>query len=151
MPVSKAKRPPIGTNPNIPIPVQRDLRTVAQYAFDASDNANAALEGLSTKVGKFSTSDLLSVSQFVSRQIAAGGQYPLDLTALTGAPAALSNSAAGPGIEITINAGKVTISLAPSGVTPGTYATGAKLTGGGSPGSVTVDKYGRITAITAAT
>lgn len=43
------------------------------------------------------------------------------------------------------------LTLANSGVTAGTYITGAKLTGGGVNGSITVDAKGRITAITAAT
>jgi hypothetical protein len=29
----------------------------------------------------------------------------------------------------------------------GTYTVGAKLTGGGNPGTITIDQYGRITAI----
>lgn len=76
-----AKRPPVGINPSIPIPIQRELRKVAQYAFDAqagADKANAALPG---KVSK-TESDLLSVSSFVSKQVQANGAYPINLTGL---------------------------------------------------------------------
>ena len=120
---ARAKRPPVGINPNISLPVQRELRKVAQFAFDAQDNANRALEGLNGKVGKNPT-DLLEVSSFVSKQVQAGGQHPINLTGLIGAQ---------------------------SGVTAGTYITGAKLTVSGNPGSITVNAQGIITAITAAT
>jgi hypothetical protein len=76
-----AKRPPVGINPTIPIPIQRELRKVANYAFDAQDNANKALTGLTTKVSK-SPSDLLEVSSFVSKQVQANGKYPINLTGL---------------------------------------------------------------------
>ena|SRR5579872_357429 len=161
----KAKRPPVGINPNIPIETQRDLRKVAGFAFDAQDNANTALEGLAGKVSK-TPADLLQVAQFVSKQVGAGGAYPLNLTGLPGAAANSVSSikvsgatvivsgavvlVQGTGISIVILGQNVTISLAASGVTAGTYATG-KVTSGGTAGSITVDAYGRITAITAAT
>ena len=45
------KRPSVGINPNIPVPVQRELRKVADYAFDAHSNANTALAALPEKPG----------------------------------------------------------------------------------------------------
>jgi hypothetical protein len=81
--MAATKRPPVGINPNIPIEVQRELRKIAGFAFDAGDNASAALEGLQGKVGK-TASDLLEVSRFVSEQVQAGGQYPISLTSLVG-------------------------------------------------------------------
>ncbi len=80
--MAQAKRPPVGINPAIPIPVQRELRKVASFAFDAQDNANSALTGLQGKVSK-SKADLLEVSSFVSKQVQADGQYPINLTGLT--------------------------------------------------------------------
>lgn len=79
----KATRPPVGINPNIPLPVQRELRNVAQFAFDAQDKADAANETLKTKVG-MNSKDLLQVSQFVSGQVQAGGKFPINLTGLNG-------------------------------------------------------------------
>ena len=46
--------------------------------------------------------------------------------------------------------GTVIVSIAPSGVTAGTFAL-AKLTGGGSNGSITIDQTGRVTGIVAPT
>lgn len=76
-----AKRPPVGINPAVPIPVQRELRKVAGYAFDAQENANKALAVLPSKLSK-TTEDLLTVSEFVSRQVQASGQFPINLTGL---------------------------------------------------------------------
>jgi hypothetical protein len=79
----KATRPPVAIAPSIPLDIQRAIRGVAQYAFDAQDRADAANAGLEGKVSK-TPGDLLDVSQFVASQLKAGGKYPLDLTALTG-------------------------------------------------------------------
>ena len=79
----KATRPPVALAPSIPLDIQRAIRGVAQYAFDAQDRADAANAGLEGKVSK-TPEDLLNVSQFVQSQLKAGGKYPLDLTALTG-------------------------------------------------------------------
>ena len=79
----KATRPPVAIAPSIPLDIQRAIRGVAQYAFDAQDRADAANAGLEGKVSK-TPEDLLDVSQFVQSQLKAGGKYPLDLTALTG-------------------------------------------------------------------
>ncbi len=117
------KRPPVGINPNVPLVVQRELRKVAGFAFDAQDRADKALAGLDTKVGK-GKADLLEVSQFVNGQLQAGGEHPLNLTGLIGAQ---------------------------TGVVAGTYVVGLKLTGGGQNGSITVNAQGLITAITPAT
>jgi len=81
--MAKTTRPPVGINPNVPIAVQRELRKVAQFAFDAQDRADQALSGLTTKVSKNLT-DLLDVSKFVSSQVQAGGQFPINLGSLTG-------------------------------------------------------------------
>ena len=43
------------------------------------------------------------------------------------------------------------VALNIQGPGPGTYTTGAKLTSGGTPGTITIDQYGRITAIHQAT
>lgn len=98
-----AKRPPIATNPAIPIPVQRDLRTVAQYAFDAQDRADKALAGLKTKLGR-NPQDLLEISTAVSQDIQANGRTP---TNLTGLPLGPSGVKAGTytiaGTKITVN------------------------------------------------
>ena len=79
----KATRPPVALAPSIPLDIQRAIRSVSQYAFDAQDRADAANAGLEGKVSK-TPEDLLNVSQFVQSQLKAGGKYPLDLTALTG-------------------------------------------------------------------
>jgi hypothetical protein len=79
----KATRPPVALAPSIPLDIQRAIRSVSQYAFDAQDRADAANAGLEGKVSK-TPEDLLDVSQFVQSQLKAGGKYPLDLTALTG-------------------------------------------------------------------
>jgi hypothetical protein len=79
----KATRPPVALAPSIPLDIQRAIRNVAQYAFDAQDKAMSAHEELAGKVSK-SPADLLDVSNFVSRQIAAGGKFPLNLTGLPG-------------------------------------------------------------------
>lgn len=79
----KATRPPVAIAPSIPLDIQRAIRSVSQYAFDAQDRADAANDGLKGKVSK-TLPDLLDVSQFVQSQLKAGGKYPLDLTALTG-------------------------------------------------------------------
>lgn len=128
--MAKVKRPPVGINPNIQKETQRELRKVAGFAFDAQDNVNVALESLNGKVGK-NRADLLQVSQFVSKQIQAGGQFPISLQNLTGVPAQ-----AGP--------------LEPIG-SGGTFVTGAKITSGGQEGKITIDEYGRVTAIQQAT
>lgn len=126
MPQQKTTRPPVGINPAIPIPIQRELRKVAQFAFDAQDHANSALAALPGKVSK-STEDLNAVAKYTASQLQAGGSSPLNLTALPGNPGQ------------------------PQGPGAGTYTTGAKLTSGGSPGTITIDQYGRITAIHQAT
>src|SRR4029077_17469244 len=51
----------------------------------------------------------------------------------------------------TINAANNTITLPNVGPGAGTYTVGAKLTGGGVNGTITLDAQGRITAITQAT
>jgi hypothetical protein len=78
-----AKRPAVGINPNIPIPVQRDLRKVAQFAFDANDKADMAAQELLNKIGNNNT-DLLAVSKFVRAQLQAGGQFPISISSLPG-------------------------------------------------------------------
>lgn len=100
--MAKRNYPVVGTNPAIPVPVQRDLRTVAQYAFDAHGKSDEALVGLQTKLSR-SQSDLLEISGFVSKNIQANGQTPTNLTGLQ---------------------------LGPTGITPGTYtiAVGTKIT-----------------------
>jgi len=57
---------------------------------------------------------------------------------------------AGSGISISGSTGAVTISLPITGPGAGTYTVGAKLTGGGNNGTITIDTEGRITAITQA-
>ena len=61
-------RPPIGINPNIPIPDQRDLRKVAQVAYDAQDQASAATAGLSSRVSQ-TESSITQLQQAVKTQI----------------------------------------------------------------------------------
>ena len=79
----KANRPPIGINPNIPVPVQRDLRKVAQAAFDAQDQAAANTTALLGKVSN-TPEGLLQIAQFLSQQLQAGGQFPLSIANLPG-------------------------------------------------------------------
>lgn len=79
----KATRPSIANVPSIPLDIQRALRQVAGFAFDAQDKAGTALEGLDGKVSK-TAPDLLEVSKFVSGQIQAGGAHPISLTGLPG-------------------------------------------------------------------
>lgn len=77
------KRPPIALNPSIPLVIQRAIRSVSDYAFGANDKADAATAGLATKVSK-DEQGLLEVSQFASKQLSAGGSYPINLTGLNG-------------------------------------------------------------------
>lgn len=103
------KRPPVGINPNLDINVQRELRKVAQYAFDAQQTANEAKAGLSGKLNR-TQEDLLQISQFVSGQIQANGAHPTNLTGLP---------------------------LGPSGVKAGTYTIGAVKITVNSSGQIT--------------
>jgi hypothetical protein len=153
-------RPPVGNNPNIPVPVARELRKVAQVAFDAQDRSDTALAGLSNAVSK-NPADLNQVSQYVSKQIQANGAFPISLTGLVGNSAVTSiNTLSGPviivgtGITVTV-AGtgasqQIKLKLTPTGVVAGTY-TLAKITVGGSNGSFTVGADGRITTVVAPT
>lgn len=77
----QAKRPPVGVNPDIPLVVQRELRKVAQFAFDAQANADKALQILPDKLGK-NESDLLQISGYVSKQVQADGKFPINLAGL---------------------------------------------------------------------
>lgn len=104
-----AKRPPVGINPNIPIEVQRELRKVAGYAFDAQDRADKALVGLKSKVGK-NQKDLLDVAQFVGQQVQASGAHPINLSGLA---------------------------LGPTGVAAGTYTIGTSKIVVNSSGQIT--------------
>jgi hypothetical protein len=90
---SKAKFPSVGINPNVPVPVQRELRKVADFAFKAQSRADAALAELPNKLSR-NQQDLLHISQFVSGQVQANGAHPLNLTGLA---------------------------LGPTGIAPGTY------------------------------
>jgi hypothetical protein len=81
--MAKSKRPPVALNSSIPLAVQRELRKVASFAFDAQDKSDEALEGLKSKVGK-NAEDLMDVSSFVSKQVQANGKYPIQLTSLNG-------------------------------------------------------------------
>lgn len=162
--MSTSKRPPVANNPNIPLPVARELRKVAQFAFDAQDNAQSALDALPGKVSK-TPADLIQVSKFVSQQVQAGGAAPISLTGLIGSPSGAVISVNGLTGAITISQGVgVTVSIVSVGSTrhiqislpnvgpgPGTYVTGLKLTGPGTNGSITIDAEGRITAVTQAT
>jgi hypothetical protein len=76
-------QPPVSINPNVPIEIQRELRKVMSVASEAQASAAAAHESLATKVNK-NEADLTQVSQFVSKQISAGGSSPLSLTGLIG-------------------------------------------------------------------
>ncbi len=116
--MAEVKRPPVGINPNIPIPVQRELRKVAGFAFDAQDKAGQALDGLSGKVGK-SEPDLLEVSKFVSAQVQAGGQYPINLTGLissgvSGTVTLLKLTGGGSNGSLTFQNGLITAFVAPT-------------------------------------
>lgn len=77
------QRANIGNVPTIPIDIQRELRKLAQIAYDAQDAAATANAGLATKVSK-TPEDLLQVAEFAREQMQAGGQYPLNLTSLIG-------------------------------------------------------------------
>ena len=137
------QRPPVGINPNVPIEVQRELRKVSQVAFDAQDNANAALDGLATKVTK-NQADLLEVSKFVSAQVQAGGVAPINLTGLPGSPVVVAGTG---GLNVTYKSNTITVSLPPLGPGAGTYTVGAKITTGGNTGQITLDAYGRVTNV----
>ena len=108
-----AKRPPVAINPNIPVPVQRDLRKIANYAFDAQDNADKALAELPNKLSR-SEEDLLSVSKFVSQQVQANGKYPINLTGLQLTEATTRNPGAvtPDGKTIFINKGVISVPTA---------------------------------------
>jgi len=164
MPRERTTRPSVGNNPNIPIPVARELRKVSDAAFGAQQRADEALTGLAGKVSK-DQKDLLDVSKFVSQQVQAGGVAPINLTGLVGSPSGAVISVNGLKGEIVIVAGagmvvditgtpgnqKIEIKLPNTGPGVGTYTVGAKLTGGGTNGQIAVDSQGRVTAITPAT
>lgn len=76
-------RPAVGNNPNIPLPVNRELRTLAQVAFGTQEQIDDNAVELQNKVSK-SESDLSLVSQFVGKQLSAGGKYPLSIASLPG-------------------------------------------------------------------
>ena len=161
---TKTNRPSVGNNPNIPIPVARELRKVADVAFQAQQQSSDALTGLTGKVSK-SQADLLEVSKFVSQQVQAGGIAPISLTGLVGSPTGAVISVNGLKGEIVIVAGaglvvditgtpgnqKIEVKLPNTGPGVGTYTVGAKLTAGGTNGQIAVDSQGRVTAITQAT
>lgn len=70
----------------------------------------------------------------------------LTVTGINAAPVPASQGFVG-----TNGSGQIVAGALPaSGVTPGTYVTGLKLTGGGNNGSITIGADGRITAITPA-
>lgn len=77
------QRANIGNVPTIPLDIQRELRKLADIAYDAQESARTANEGLASKVSK-SPEDLLQVAQFAREQMQAGGQFPLNLTSLIG-------------------------------------------------------------------
>ena len=111
----KAQRPAVGINPNIPLPVQRDLRNVADYAFNASQNADAALAALPGKLGR-SENDLLYISSYVSKQIQANGRTPTNLTGLQLSQATANTPGAvkPDGKTITVSNGVLTVPTATS-------------------------------------
>ena len=148
---TQSKRPPVALNPSIPLEVARELRKVASFAFNAQDNANSALAQLPRKVAN-TPAGLTEAAQGIGQQLQSGGSYPLKLFGLPGLTQinGLSGGlllSTGPGVTITTNGQQVEIALLPQGPGAGTYTVGAKLTSGGSPGTITIDDYGRITAI----
>lgn len=111
--MARVTRPAVGINPNIPVPVQRDLRKVADYAFDAASNADKALAALPDKLSR-SQEDLLSISKFVSGQVQANGAYPLNLTGLqlTEASSTLAGAVKPDGTTIVIKNGVISVPTA---------------------------------------
>jgi hypothetical protein len=77
----RAGPPPVGINPNIPLPIQRDLRKVADFAFDAQSRAEAAQATAATKFGK---EDLLEIATAVRAEFQPGGEVPFSITGLLG-------------------------------------------------------------------
>ena len=78
-----AKRPPIALTPSIPLAIRRELQKISNVAFDAQESAAAANTGLATKVTK-DLNGLLEVSAFASKQLQAGGKYPISIGNLPG-------------------------------------------------------------------
>jgi hypothetical protein len=134
----RAVPPAVGINPHIPVEVQRDLRKVANTANTAQSRADDALAGVANSVQK-TPADLQSVADFVNQQF--GDRFLLNIPGAPGAG----------GLIVTSVGGRLVVSLPEIGPGPGTYATGAKITGGGSPGSITLDAYGRVVGISPAT
>lgn len=137
-------------------------------APDAYLRLKQNVDGLTKEIGNVKSSipgPNLTDGQLQQAQQAlqANGKNPLNLLGLLGAP---SNVAAsintltgaivivnGTGIAVVVNAvtNTITISLSNVGPGAGTYTVGAKLTGGGTNGTITIDAQGRITAISPAT
>lgn len=115
-PVDLTKRPSV-TNVNIPVHIQRELNKIADYAFNAHQNANAAIKELPNKFGR-NKKDLSEIAKYSSGALQADGPHPMNLTGLQ---------------------------LGNTGVAPGTYSTGSGASG--TIKSFQVGSDGRIVSI----
>jgi hypothetical protein len=106
---------------------------------------------------------LLTPQQILQAQteLQASGSNPINITNLPGIPqqgvSSVNNLGgqitivAGNGVTITVTGQKISIALPNVGPGAATYTVGAKLTGGGTNGQITLDAQGRVTAVTQAT
>ena len=120
------------------------------------DGLTAALNAITPVPEMLSNTQLAQVQKALS----AAGDYPLNLTNLVGKIASgvaslnalvgVLQLVSGSGISITLTGQNIHIGLTNEGPGAGTYTVGAKLTGGGNNGTITIDAQGRITAVTQA-
>ena len=118
--------PAVGINPHIPVPVQRDLRTLADASFAAQRTA----DGNTAQIAALQSNRIASLN-------ALNGDVTVQGDGIT--------------IQVVPVGQKLIVSLAPAGPGAGTYVVGAKLTGGGVHGTITLDRYGRVVAVQQAT
>jgi hypothetical protein len=102
------------------------------------------------------TADQLGIIQ---SSLQAGGSHPLDLTALPPGYVGTINGLGGAvnivaannsGLVLQVVGQNINISLPHVGPGAATYTTGLKLTVGGNNGTITLDAFGRVTAVTQA-
>ena len=127
---------PIAETPDSYLRIQQNIEGLSKALANLNDLVN--------------TTKPLTFSQLSQAQeaLSAKGNFPLNLTNLigtiAGAVASLNGlmkavTLAGSGLTIQISGQTITISITPTGVTPGTYAP---------VGSITVNAAGQITNIT---
>lgn len=117
----------------------------------AFDNLYALRDSMAAQQAAAPSLTLAQIQQGLQN----GGPAPLNLTGLPGGVGVTTvNGLSGKvvivsaqGINVQVRGDMIYVSLTNSGPGAGTYTTGAKLTGGGSNGTITIDATGRITAI----